>query len=161
MEGILIDWLGGRLLDWFPSWLVRRFVRLDSIARQVRLLPRSKTPLTFGLNEQTPAVRVWFQVENHSSIDLMLDRVVLDVWAGQPVAYGLMAHRTRIPKHSTMSQIPPFNGALTAPAIEQVKRHREESTNPTCSINASGYFDSKLGPFAVQLVGFEGEVQAN
>jgi hypothetical protein len=160
MEVILIEWLGGRLLDWLPGWLVRRFVRLDSIARQVRLQPRSKSPLTFGLTEQTPAVHVWFQVENHSSIDLMLDRVVLDVWAGQPVAYGVMAHRTRVLKHSTMSQVPPFVGALTPAAIEQIKRHQQEQPPKAYSINASAYFDSKLGPFSVQLVGFDGEVQA-
>lgn len=89
-------------MDWLPGWLVRRFIPRSSVARQVKLLPRAKTPVNFSLNEPTPTVFASFQVENHSGIDLTLDRVVTEVWAGQPVAYGVMAYRTRVPKHSTV-----------------------------------------------------------
>jgi hypothetical protein len=47
VEGILLDWIGGRLLDWLPRWIV-------------------------GLTEAAPVVRVWFQVENHSGLDVVL-----------------------------------------------------------------------------------------
>jgi len=152
-------------LDWLPGWLVRRFVPLTSVVRQVRLLPRSKAPLNFSLNETTPTVRAWFQVENHSGIELMLDRIVSDIWAGQPVAYGLMGYRTRIPKHTTATQIPPFQVALTPAAIEQVQRQRQlqqatPGIQPSYTMNATAFFDSKLGAFEVQLVGHEAEVQA-
>jgi hypothetical protein len=89
----------------------------------------------------------------------VLDRVVLEVWAGQPVAYGVLANRTFIPRHATVSQVPPFKTALTALAVEQVKREQAQPRT-TYSINASAFFDSKLGPFEVQLVGHEGEVRA-
>lgn len=160
VQAIFLDWLGGRLLDWFPGWFVRRFVRLDSVARQVRLLPHSKRSINWGLNEQAPSVHVWLQVVNHSSVDLVLDRVVLSVWAGQPVAYGVLANRTPITKHSTMDRIPPFHAVLTAAAVDQVKRHQQQSPSATgYEISGTAFFDSKLGSFEVQLVGHDGYVE--
>jgi len=108
VEHILLEFLGGRLVDWLPSWLVRRFVPLASVQRQVKVLPRSRSPLNFSLNEATPTVRAYFQVENHSGVDLVLDRIITDIWAGQPVAYGVIAYRTAIPKHTTTDHIPAF-----------------------------------------------------
>ena len=165
MEAILLEFLGGRLLDWLPGWLVRRFVSLDSVARQVKVLPRAKAPLNFSLNETTPSVRAWFQVQNHSGVNLVLDRIVTDIWAGQPVVYGVMAYRTRIGKHATTDHIPPFQAALTPAAIDQVQKQRQQQqqTPPIQAIytmNATGFFDSKVGSFEVQLVGHEADVPA-
>jgi hypothetical protein len=120
VEGILLDWIGGRLLDWLPRWIVRRFVKLEAIARQVKLGLLSTGAVTFGLTEAAPVVRVWFQVENHSGLDVVLDRIVLEVWAGQPIAYGVMARRTTIARHTTAREVGPFVAALTVPAIERV-----------------------------------------
>ena len=148
-------------MDWFPGWFVRRFVHLDSVVRQVKLLPHSKRSITWGLTESAPAVHVWLQVVNHSGVGLVLDRVVLDVWAGQPVAYGVMAYRTLIPKHSTIDRIPPFHAVLTSAAIEQIKRHQQQSPSAAgYNINGTGFFDSKLGSFEVQLVGHDGYVES-
>jgi hypothetical protein len=47
VEGILLDWIGGRLLDWLPRWIVRRFVKLEAIARQVKLGLLSTGAVTF------------------------------------------------------------------------------------------------------------------
>lgn len=152
-------------MDWLPGWLARRFVSLDSVARQVKLLPRSKTPLVFSLNEATPTVRAYFQVQNHSGVSLVLDRIVAEIWAGQPVAYGVMDHRVAIPKHTTTDDIPAFQAPLTPEAIGGVKRIREQQqANPGSTGNytqiGTGYFDSKIGAFKVQLIGHEADVQA-
>jgi hypothetical protein len=165
VEGILLEFLGGRLLDWLPGWLARRFVSVDSVSRQVRLLPRSKTPLVFSLNEATPTVRAYFQVVNHSGVDLMLDRIVAEIWAGQPVAYGVMAHRVAIAKHATTDEIPAFQMPLTPKAIEGAERIREQQkANPGSQGNytqiGTAFFDSKIGSFKVQLIGHEADVQA-
>jgi len=114
--------------------------------------------VNFSLNEPTPTVFASFQVENHSGVDLVLDRVITEVWAGQPVAYGVMAYRTRIPKHTTAGQIPSLRIALTEPAIEKVKSHREQQQPITYNLYGTAFFDCKLGSFEVQLVGHEAEV---
>ena len=154
------------MLDWLPGWLVRRFVPLASVQRQVKVLPRSKSPLNFSLNEATPTVRAYFQIVNHSGVDLVLDRIVVEIWAGQPVAYGVMGHRVRIPKHTTTEEIPAFQAPLTAEAIAGVKRIREQQlANPGSTGNytmiGTGYFDSKVGSFNLQLIGHEADVQAS
>jgi len=161
VEGILLEFLGGRLVDWLPGWLVRRFVPLASIQRQVKLLPRSKSPLNFSLNEATPSVRAYFQIENHSGVDLVLDRIVTDIWAGQPVAYGVMAYRTAIPKHTTTDHIPGFVTALTPAAIDAVQHERQQPPGQQkYTMNGTGFFDCKVGSFEVQLNGFPADVQA-
>src|SRR2546421_532800 len=79
VEAILFEFIGGRLLDWLPGWLLRRFVKLDAIASRVSL---GTLHLEIGLTEATPCLRVYLQVVNHSGLDVVLDRVTLDVWAG-------------------------------------------------------------------------------
>jgi hypothetical protein len=163
--GILLEFLGGRLVDWLPGWLVRWFVPIASVQRDVKLLPRSKSPLNFSLNEATPTVRAYFQIVNHSGVDLILDRIVAEIWAGQPVAYGVMGHRMPIAKHATTEDIPAFQSPLTAEAISGIKRIREQQqANPGSTGNSTmigtGYFDSKVGSFKVQLIGHEADVQA-
>jgi hypothetical protein len=159
VEGILLDWIGGRLLDWLPRWIVRRFVKLEAIARQVKLGLLSTGAVTFGLTEAAPVVRVWFQVENHSGLDVVLDRIVLEVWAGQPIAYGVMARRTTIARHTTAREVGPFVAALTVPAIERVTQEQQQAGS-SYNVNATAYFDTKLGAFTVQLGGREGTVPA-
>ena len=101
MESILLEFLGGRLLDWLPGWL------------------------------------------------------------GQPVAYGVMAYRTAIEKHTTTDHIPPFQMALTPAAIAAIENERKQPQGQQhYTMNATGFFDSKLGSFEVQLNGFPADVQA-
>lgn|GEM_PF-6222693 len=131
------------------------------MVRQVKLLPRAKTPVKFSLNEPTPTVFASFQVD--SGIDLTFDRVVTEVWTGQRVACGVMANRTRIPKHSTAGQIPSLRVALTPAAIEQIHKPLQQHQPPlqlTYNLYGREFFDWKLGSFGIQLVGHEGELEA-
>ncbi len=120
----------------------------------IALRLRETDAIVLDLNGQVPSVSVWFEVINHSDVDLVLDRIVLELRAGQPFHQGVMAHRTAIPAHSTVSTIW-FYGVLTEGAARLIHQHQEAARTGAGSfqilqVTARGYFDSPTLRFAIE-----------
>jgi hypothetical protein len=93
-------------------------------------------------------------VINHSDVDLVLDRIVLELRAGQPFHLGLMAHRTPIPPHSTVSTIW-YYGLLTEGAVALIREYQEKARTGAGSLQVlqvfpRGYFDSPTLRFPIE-----------
>jgi hypothetical protein len=108
------------------------------------------------LQNAVPAISVCFVVSNHSNLDLVLDRIVLSVWAGQPVLNGVMAHRTPVPRHETVNTIY-FEDMLTQADVDQIRKCMEAVRSGTPGgqgqyrIHGRAYFESAHGWFAIDL----------
>jgi hypothetical protein len=148
---ILLTWFGGKLLDVLPNWLLRRLVKLTQVAQQVKLDLRGPSPVSLSLSSAVPIINVWFEVQNHSVLDLTLDRIVVDISVGQQIAYGVMAHRYPVAHHTTESGIY-FVATLTPGAVELIKQQASTPGTRFVRVGARAYFETKLGWFAVEGV---------
>jgi hypothetical protein len=126
------------------------------VQRRVSVGLRDEHAVVAQLHNSVPAISVWFVVSNHSNQDLVLDRIVLSVWAGQPVLHGVMAHRTPVPPHETVGSIY-FEGMLTAAAVDQIRQCMESVRSGAAGgqgqyrIHGRAYFESAQGWFAIDL----------
>lgn len=146
---ILLTWFGGKLLDVLPTWLLRRLVKLNEIAPQVKLELRGPSPVSISLTSAVPIINVWFEVQNHSILDLVLDRIVVDISVGQQVAYGVMAHRYPVAAHTTESGIY-FVETLVPGAVELIRQQAANPGTRFVRVGARAYFETRLGWFEVQ-----------
>lgn len=120
--------------------------------RSITLRLREEYAISLDLST-VPSVAVWFEVINHSDVEVVLDRIVLELRVGQPVLQDVMAHRYPIPSHETVSNIY-FFGLLTEGATALIRKHQEALRAPggavqQLQVNARAYFDSPTLRFAI------------
>lgn len=145
-----------RLQPWRRSEPVVAVVDEDVTAALPQIVPvevrlRCDYAVVVDLNSTVPNVSLWFEVISHLDIDATLERIVFQLWAGQPVLSGTMDHRHAISRHSTYSSVH-FHGQLTAGAVEQIRREMaKRAPRGKYTVYGTGYFASTSGPFEVQL----------
>jgi hypothetical protein len=131
------------------SWLRARFGRgtgevVEEVATDftwdIALRLRDEAAIVIDVTSVVPNVMVWFEVINHSDVDLVLDRIVLELRVGQPILHGVMAHRYPIPPHKTVSTIT-FFGMLTEGAMQLVRQFQQQG-HQTIHVTARAYFDA-------------------
>ncbi len=156
----LIDQVGVPLLkragpvwSWIRETVFRRPLPTPApplpvdFSRSIRLRLREPDAITFDLHT-VPSVRIDFEVINRSDVDLVLDRIVLTLWNGQPVLQGVMAHRYPIPPNETTSTIF-FAGMLTEGAAALIRKNQDAirsgsgtATSNQLQVGARAYFDA-------------------
>lgn len=88
----------------------------------------------------------------------MLEKIVLKLWAGQPVLSGTMDDRHPIPAHSTVGKVW-FSDQLTPGAVEQIRQEMaRRGPRGRYTVYGTAYFSSASGPFEVQLLRQEREI---
>lgn len=126
---------------------------LDPSAIEIRLRDEAAIVVSEPASGFVDSIAVWFTIVSHLDVDVVLDRIVLCVRAGQPVLYGVMAHQTLIRRHSTVSTIL-FEDTLSASAAAMIQKRRDEvrqGGSAQFQVTGRAYFDSELGPFEVEL----------
>lgn len=123
-----------------------RTERRREIESRLRVDLRGRSPIHIDATVSgIPSVRLWFEIDNRSDTDVELDRIVLDVWYGQPVAQGAFLHRQAIPARETVDSIM-FQAYMTAEQTSEVRRRAAEpSTAGQLSVYVDSYFNSHLG----------------
>ncbi len=75
---------GSLLVKAIPYFIARRIFTEERLRSEVRVSLRANTPVSIGGN---PArLSVYLRMVNLSNIDVRVDRIVADVWFGQPTA---------------------------------------------------------------------------
>ena len=85
------------LMEILPAFLLRAFIKPSTIASRVRLDLRGNTPIGLSLSSEVPHVDMYFDITNLSRFDLVLDRMIVDVWFGQPTFTASILRRYLIP----------------------------------------------------------------
>jgi len=145
---ILLSLVGERLLGVLPDWNRRRLNPDARLPREVTLKLRGEIPIQVNVSAKPAELWVYVEVENHSPIDIVLDRIVLFLWtsSGGSLADGIMANRHPVARHST-SDLIAWRSIITAEAAEAV---RQGMTHPGARLTAytTAYFTSRFGWFS-------------
>lgn len=137
------------MLSRLSSFLLRFVLKPEQIASNVHIRLRENNPITISLtgSVQVPCVDIYFEITNLNRVDLVLDRLLIDMWFGQPNFTGALLRRYPIPAGQITKNIY-FRHELTSAQEEQIKRSRSEDNSHT--LHLTGYFLSSAGMVEVK-----------
>ena len=139
-----------KIVTRLPGLLLRVFYRPANIANEVQIDLRGERPIDLLMGTSVPRILVYLQVTNHSNFKLELDRMLIDLWFGQPVLNGAILQRHCILPRTTNNDLF-FASDLTSQQVQQIEPYTKDSPSAgpiTVSIHA--YFESKLGLIEVK-----------
>jgi len=146
----LFLWFMDKIVSRFPGLLLRVFYRPANVAKEVQIDLRGERPIDPLIGVSVPRIFIYFQVTNHSNFRLGLDRMLVDLWFGQPVLNGAILQRHWILPRTTNTDLF-FASDLTSQQLQQIEPYTKESP-PAGRIIVSihAYFESKLGRIEIK-----------
>lgn len=139
-----------KVLGILPGWLARYFISSQKIAGQVEIDLRSTNPINIDFETEIPSLSLYFRISNLSPVDLVLDRLLIDLWVRQPTLRGAILQRYDIPKRSSREDVY-FRHQLTLPQQEQIrKRAKDQLLSAAVTVHVKAYFESKIGIIPVE-----------
>ena len=137
------------LVETFPAFLLKAFVKPSTIVSKVRLDLRGNTPIGLSLNSEVPHLDMYFDITNLSRFDLVLDRMIVEVWFGQPTFTASILRRYLIPGGEITKDIY-LRQTLTSGQRSQI--HNFETPGQSrgqIHIRLTAYLESALGRIEV------------
>ena len=132
-----------------PGFLLRALYKPARLKSQIEFALRNNSAGSVSLNSPIPSVEMYFQVTNLSAIDLVLDRMLLEVWFGQPTFQSAILDRYVIPAGDISDWIH-VRQMLTESQKAYIAAFDARGTSGSVSIYIEAYFESKLGRFSVR-----------
>jgi len=157
LAGLRRGWLEVRSLRTRLAEQLSRRTRLrfvppgSGVEQQIDVDLRPQSPINIEFSTEIPQVSLWFNISNRSSLDLVFDRMLIEIWVGQPTIYsGSILRRFALPAGETEKDVY-FPAHLAPPQQEQIKRRaNEKGLIDEVSINLTAYFQSERGWFEVR-----------
>ncbi len=139
-----------RLLALVPRFLLRRFLPAGTVARQVDVDLRRVNPVNILLRSEVPQVDLWFRIGNRSIVDLVLDRLLVELWIGQPTLRGAVLERLTVSRRTDREDIY-FWHDLTAEQRGQIQNRIGEHglLSVPVTVHVTAYFESRVGTVLV------------
>jgi hypothetical protein len=137
------------LIERLPAFLLRVLIKPSEIASRVSVDLRGNTPIALGLNDQVPHINMYFDITNLSGFDLVLDRMIVEVWFGQPTFTTAILKRYLIPGGEITRDIY-LRQPLTAEQRNQIQSFEQsEQSRGYIYVQLTAYFESTLGRIEV------------
>ena len=138
------------IADRLPSFLVRAFLKPENVAAKIRIELRGDTPIDLGLNTEVPHIDVYFEIANFSPFDLVLDRMLVEVWFGQPTFTSALYRRYLVPSGEITKNIY-FRHELNSAQQNQISNYvNSDQGRGSIHIYLTAYFESSVGRVEVK-----------
>jgi len=126
----------------------QNLITLESLGRNLEIDIRSKNSIIFDLNTSVPNVNVWLRFTNKNPLNIVVDRVVVDLWIGQPLLEGAIFNKIELKPLETNNSVR-FNSTLNEHQKSYLlSRIEAVGTENLVSLNRLiVYCQSKLGLF--------------
>jgi hypothetical protein len=128
-----------------PGWFIRYFYKPDKIANSIDIDLRSNAPINISFGMEIPEISLYFHIYNRSPFNLILDRLLIDFWVGQPTLKGAILRRYVIPKGESVDNVY-FSCPLTSQQQNQIRgRCNGQLLSVPVSLTITAYLESKVG----------------
>lgn len=147
--GTLLSFLAGRILNALPVFLLKRLLPTKEVAHQIELRLRSENAIVVQKSD-VPSIRIFLEITNLSSLELRLDRVLIELWFGQPTLDMTIMQRPILRPHSTLTDLLAVHYLSS---VQQRQIEQFEAVQPgfgQIHMYMLAYFDSKVGPIEVK-----------
>lgn len=122
----------------------------EGVQRKVKLGLRGENPGTVTLSAPIPSVDLYFEITNLSPIELVLDRLLIEVWFGQPTFSTALLHRYVIPAGEVTDGISVRQPLTESQKAQITAFEAANGSYGTIHIYMHAYFESKLGRIDVR-----------
>ena len=121
-----------------------------ALESRLRVELRPLSPIQINLQPYTPEVRLWFRIDNRTAFEVVLDRLLVEVWYPQPVAEGGVFDRYTISPNQSIDT-PMYHAFLPPDKVTtMLQTARDPNQYAELQIYARGYFDTPIGWANVQ-----------
>jgi hypothetical protein len=142
MQEIVLYSLEKIIAGILPGCIGRRLFHVEKNV-EIEFVP-DKDDLLSGLNRQVPFLCLNFKITNFNPFTITLDRLLLEVWFGQPTLHGAILKRCDILPRKP-GQVIYFNCAVTDAQKQQIERFLSSDGGGQLHICYTAYFESKMG----------------
>jgi len=146
----IISYFVGRIVDYIPAFLISRIFPPKKVSHQIEIRLRGENPISLPRGTEVPCIDLYFEITNHGYLTLILDRMLIDFWFGQPTFQGAVLRRYSIPARNTVKDIS-YKHSLTTAQQKQIEQFSNTSViHGQLQIYLTAYFESKAGVIEVQ-----------
>lgn len=133
--------------SWLPAFIRRAITKPEDVSSRIHIGLREEGGLHVSLGSEIPCIELYFQVTNLSTLDLILDRLLVDVWFGQPTLQAAVLDRYVIPAGEITKGMH-LRHMLADNQRKQVEARTADRSRITISVVA--YFESEVGRVVVR-----------
>ena len=120
------------------------------VARQIEIRLMGENYISLNLGASVPYIDLYFEIINHSYLSLVLDRLLIDFWFGQPTFQGAVLKRYVVPASNTVKNIF-YKQSLSVAQQKQIEQYSNSTlASGQIHIYLTAYFESKAGVIEVQ-----------
>ncbi len=142
------------LLGLLPGIILRLFIKVDHIARDLEIDLRSSAPIQVYLGGEVAWFCAWFRFTNKSPLTILVDRGVLQIWISQPVIDGAILKRFELLPKQTSDNIL-FETRLSElqqkAFLAHANRKGGDRIEPRLTLHMDTYCECKIGRFHLRL----------
>jgi hypothetical protein len=150
MVEAIVSFIVEKVLDILPRSIARCFISPLKIASKVEIDLRREHPIDINFGSEIPRLSLSFRISNLSPVDLVLDRLLIDLWFRQPTLRGAILERYGVRRNSSRDDVY-FTDQLTVSQQEQIRRHVDgKLLSVPVTIHIKAYFDSRIGSVCVE-----------
>ena len=143
----ILSYFVGKVADRVPSFILSRILPPRKVAEQVKVRLRGENPICPNLNSSNPQIELWLEITNLSNLKLVLDRLLIEVWFGQPTFDGSILRRRDVPPRGIVTDVL-YKQSITIAQKEQIESCLSEKGR--IHIYLTAYFESKVGRIEVE-----------
>ena len=150
MKMEIISYFVGKIVDYMPAFLMSLIFPPKKVSRQIEIRLRGENPISLARGTEVPCIDLYFEITNHSYLTLVLERMLIDVWFGQPTFQGAVLRRCIVPARNTMKDVS-YKQSLTTAQQKQIEQFSNTSVvHGQIQIYLTAYFESKAGIIEIQ-----------
>jgi excisionase family DNA binding protein len=114
---------------------------------------RGNSPIQINLTGPEPDISLWFKADNRSSMEVELDRLLVEVWLGQPFVEGAVLNRYTLRPNAWDDSIR-FHQYLSRDRADILTQRLADSKGQSggatdLRLQLTAYFNSPFGSLAV------------
>lgn len=114
---------------------------------------RSMSPIQINLIGPLPEITLWFKADNRSALEVELDRLLVEVWFGQPITEGAVLHRHALRPNSWDDSIH-FHEYLSRDRADLLVQRLDSKKSPgggttDLRLQLTAYFNTPFGTVVV------------
>lgn len=141
-----------------PQFILRKIFKVEQLKKDIEIDLRSGTAIRLNFNSEIPNLSIWLRITNKTATPITIDRILFDVWFGQPLVTGHNLSKFVVNPKQTKKDVC-LRSELSMVQQDAIRRRIVNGRLETnVSLNCLHIFcDSKLGPFEINLFNIEYE----
>ncbi len=146
----IVSYIFGKVVYLLPAFIQSRLFPPKRIESQIEIRLMGEKPINPNLGAEAPYIDLYFEITNLSYLSLVLDRLLIDFWFGQPTFQGTVLKRYSLPAMKTVQNIS-YRHSLTPDQQKTIEQYRDNpSGRGQIQIYLTAYLESKANMIEVQ-----------